>query len=35
LIPNIPPSEVSSFEIIKDAKNFATLYQEFNPEVLR
>jgi len=33
LIPNIPPSEVSSFEIIKDAKNFATLYQEFNPEV--
>ncbi len=33
LIPNIPPSEVSSFEIIKNAKNFATLYQEFNPEV--
>jgi hypothetical protein len=33
LIPNIPPSEVSSFEIIKDAKHFATLYQEFNPEV--
>jgi hypothetical protein len=33
LIPGIPPSEVSSFEIIKDAKNFATLYQEFNPEV--
>lgn len=33
LIPNIPPSEVSSFEIIKDAEHFATLYQEFNPEV--
>jgi hypothetical protein len=33
LIPSIPPSEVSSFEIIKDAKHFATLYQEFNPEV--
>jgi hypothetical protein len=33
LIPNIPPSEVSSFEIIKDAKHFAKLYQEFNPEL--
>jgi hypothetical protein len=33
LIPNIPPSEVSSFEIIKNANHFATLYQEFNPEL--
>ena len=32
LIPNIPPSEVSSFEIIKNAKHFAKLYQEFNPD---
>lgn len=30
-IPNIPPSEVSSFEIIKDAKNFAKLYSEVVP----
>ncbi len=28
LIPYIPPSEVSSFEIIKDAKNFTKLYHE-------
>jgi hypothetical protein len=32
LIPNIPPSEVSSFEIIKDSKNFFKLYFEFYPE---
>jgi hypothetical protein len=31
-IANIPPSEVSSFEIIKDAKNFRELYLEFNPK---
>jgi hypothetical protein len=28
LIPNIPPSEVSSFEIIECAKNFGSLYCE-------
>lgn len=32
LIPNIPPSEVSSFEIIEYAKNFAKIFREFNPE---
>jgi hypothetical protein len=32
LIPNIPPSEVSSFEIIENAKNFAKIFLEFNPE---
>ncbi|TAL66617.1 MAG: Plug domain-containing protein [Bacteroidetes bacterium] len=32
LIPNIPPSEVSSFEIIKNAKNFSKLYNEYYPE---
>jgi hypothetical protein len=31
LIPYIPPSEVSSFEIIKNAKNFYQLYKEFLP----
>ncbi len=31
LIPYIPPSEVSSFEIIKNAKNFLQLYKEFLP----
>jgi hypothetical protein len=30
-IPYIPPSEVSSFEIIKNAKNFYQLYKEFLP----
>jgi hypothetical protein len=34
LIPNIPPSEVSSFEIIKNAKNFARIFLEFNPEAM-
>jgi hypothetical protein len=34
LIPNIPPSEVSSFEIIKDAKSFASIFLEFNPEAM-
>jgi hypothetical protein len=32
LIPNIPPSEVSSFEIIQNAKNYVKLFLEFNPE---
>jgi hypothetical protein len=31
LIPYIPPSEVSSFEIIKNAKNFLQIYKEFLP----
>jgi hypothetical protein len=31
-IPNIPPGEVSSFEIIEYAKNFPKLYQEYCPE---
>lgn len=31
LIPSIPPSEVSSFEIIEYAKNFASLYCEVFP----
>ena len=31
LIPYIPPSEVSSFEIIKNAKNFYQLYKEYVP----
>ena len=31
LIPYIPPSEVSSFEIIKNAKKFYQLYKEFLP----
>lgn len=31
LIPNIPPSEVSSFEIIENAKNFSKLYLEVFP----
>lgn len=31
LIPNIPPSEVSSFEIIEYAKDFASLYCELFP----
>lgn len=31
-IPNIPPSEVSSFEIIEYAKNFSSLYCEIFPE---
>jgi len=32
LIPSIPTSEVSSFEIIENAKNFSKLYKEFWPE---
>lgn len=32
LIPNIPPSEVSSFEIILNAKNRSKLWFEFCPE---
>jgi hypothetical protein len=32
LIPNIPPSEVSSFEIIQNARNFTKLFLEFYPE---
>jgi hypothetical protein len=31
LIQSIPPSEVSSFEIIENAKNLAQLYSEFCP----
>ncbi len=31
LIPNIPPSEVSSFEIIEYAKNFSRLYCDLYP----
>jgi hypothetical protein len=31
LIPYIPPSEVSSFEIIKNARNFLQIYKEFLP----
>jgi hypothetical protein len=31
LIPNIPPSEVKSFEIIKNAKNFTELFLEAYP----
>ena len=31
LIPNIPPSEVLSFEIIKNAKNFMNLFLEVFP----
>lgn len=34
-IPNIPPSEVSSFEIIEYAKNFSRLYCEVFPENCR
>jgi len=32
LIPNIPPSVVSSFEIIENAKNYVKLFLEYNPE---
>ncbi len=32
LIPNIPPGEVSSFEIIEHAKNFSKLYLEAYPQ---
>jgi hypothetical protein len=32
LIQSIPPSEVSSFEIIKNAKNITHLYSEYCPE---
>jgi hypothetical protein len=32
LIQSIPPSEVSSFEIIENAKNIAQLYSEYCPE---
>ncbi|MEO6730857.1 MAG: hypothetical protein ABIN01_06545, partial [Ferruginibacter sp.] len=32
LIPNIPPSEVISFELIAYAKNFSTLYCEIFPQ---
>ncbi|GGC18680.1 TonB-dependent receptor [Parapedobacter defluvii] len=31
-IPNIPPSEVKSVELIRYAKNFSRLYQEVYPE---
>jgi len=31
LIPNIPPSEVSSFEIIKNAQHYVTLVMEYDP----
>jgi hypothetical protein len=31
LIPNIPPTEVSSFEIIKNVKDFAKICMEFDP----
>jgi hypothetical protein len=31
-IPNIPPSEVKSFEIIENAKNFSRLYCELFPQ---
>lgn len=32
IIPSIPPSEVSSFEIIEYAKNFSTLYCDLFPQ---
>ena len=32
-IPNIPPSEVKSFEIIEYAKNFSNLYLKVYPQV--
>ena len=32
LIPSIPPSEVSSFEIIENAENFRTLFCELYPD---
>ncbi|GHE43848.1 hypothetical protein [Sphingobacterium griseoflavum] len=32
IIPNFPPSEVKSFEIIRFAKNFANLYMQTYPE---
>jgi hypothetical protein len=35
LIPNIPPSEVSSFEIIEYAKNFSSLYCKVFPQSCR
>lgn len=31
-VPNIPPSEVKSFEIIEGAKNFSSLYCEIFPQ---
>jgi hypothetical protein len=31
-IPNIPPSEVKSFEIIENAKNFSSLYCKLFPK---
>lgn len=34
-IPGIPPSEVKSFEIIEDAKNFRSAYCEFYPDGCR
>lgn len=33
LIPNIPPSEVRSFEVIEYAKNFLTIFCELFPQV--
>ncbi|SEL83862.1 hypothetical protein SAMN05421740_11154 [Parapedobacter koreensis] len=33
IIPNIPPSEVKSVELIRFAKNFSSLYREVYPEV--
>jgi hypothetical protein len=33
LIPNIPPSEVSSFELIENAKNYVKLILEYDPEI--
>jgi len=33
LIPNIPPSEVSSFEIIENAKNYVNLVLEYDPTI--
>ncbi len=35
LIPNIPPSEVSSFEIFKCADNFPRLFMEVTGKILR
>jgi len=32
IIPNVPPSEVKSFEIIRFAKNFANLYMQTYPD---
>lgn len=32
IIPNIPPSEVKTVELIRFAKNFSALYREYDPQ---